>query len=52
MLKDTNKFSNDDDDCCTDQQLIGNKDMTRGVIVKDWSMENCNSENFIRMIKF
>ena len=46
ILKDTNKYSSNEDDCCTNKQLIGHKDIIRGVIVKDWIMHNINSVNF------
>ena len=46
MLKDVNKYFNNEDDCHTNQQLIGYKDLFRCVIVKDWVIDNCNSANF------
>ena len=35
MLKDTNKYLNNEDDCYSNQRLIGYEDVFRGVIVKD-----------------
>ena len=52
MLKDTNKNFNNEDGHCTNQQLIGHKHMFRGVIVKDWVIDNSNSVNFHPRDKF
>ena len=46
MLKDLDKYFNNEDDYCTNRQLIGYEYLFRGVIVKYWVMENCNSVNF------
>ena len=45
-LKDTNKYFNNEDDYHTNKHLIGYKYLFRGVIVKDWEMDNCDSVNF------
>ena len=46
MLKDTNKHLNNEDYYCTNQKLIGCKDMFIGVIFKDWIVGNSNIANF------
>ena len=45
MLKDVNKYFNNDDNYHTNQQLIGYKDLFRGFIAKDWVIDNYNSAN-------
>ena len=46
MLNDISKYSNNGDDYYTNQQLIGHKDIFRGVVVKEWVMGNDNNINF------
>ena len=45
MLKDINKYFNNDDYYYTNQQLIGHRGLFRGVIVKEWVMGNHNNIN-------
>ena len=40
MMKEIIKYFNDDEDCSTNQQTIGCKDMFRGIIVKEWIVGN------------
>ena len=46
MLKDIDKYFNNNDDYYINQQLIGCRDLFRGVIVKEWVMGNYNYINF------
>ena len=45
MLKDINKYFNNDDDCHTSQKLIGRRDVFRGIVLKEWVMGNNNNMN-------
>ena len=40
MLCDINKYFNNDDNACTNKQLIGCKDLFRVVILKEWVVSN------------
>ena len=40
------KYFNSDGDYYANQQLIGYKNLLRGVTVKDWVIDNYNSANF------
>ena len=42
MANDTNNFFNNINDYCTNQQLIGCRDLFRGIAVKEWVMGNHN----------
>ena len=46
MLNDVNKYFNNNDDYHTNQQLIGHRELFRGVIVKEWVIENLNNMHF------
>ena len=46
MLNDINKYFNDNEDYYTNQQMIGHRDLFRGVVVKEWVMKNHNNINF------
>ena len=46
MLNDVNKYFNNNDDYYTNQQLIGHRELFRGVVVKEWVIENQNNINF------
>ena len=45
MLCDMRKYFNNDNDFCTNQQLIGHQDLFLGVTVKQWAMVNQNRIN-------
>ena len=46
MANDAKNHFDDDDDCFTNHQLEGHRDLFRGVIVKEWVMGNNNKINF------
>ena len=46
MMKEMIKNFNDDEDCYTNQKIIGHKDMFRGVIVKEWIVGNEDCVDF------
>ena len=46
MLGDINKYFNNDNNTCTNQNLIGNKDSCRGFILKEWVASNQKRINF------
>ena len=46
MVNDMNKFFNNSNDYCTNHQLIGHRDLFRGVTVKEWVMGNHNVSKF------
>ena len=46
MLNDINKYFNNNEDYYTNQQMIGYRDLFRGVVVKEWVIENQNNINF------
>ena len=46
MLNDMKSHFNNDDDYHANQQLIGHKDLFRGVIVKHWAIDDHSGVNF------
>ena len=46
MLNDANKYFNKDNNHYANQQLIGCKDLFRGVIVIEWVIRNQSKINF------